>query len=63
MQFVAPILFLGLLGGLYASSYYLNLKTPKPEGCEDLDVSCGSCSISSCGLHPSNKELIGEVKS
>ncbi|MCD8574119.1 MAG: hypothetical protein LRY28_01175 [Erysipelotrichaceae bacterium] len=63
MQFIAPLLFLGFLGGVYASAYYLNLKTPKPEGCDDVDVSCGSCSISSCGLHPSNKELIVEVKS
>lgn len=62
MQWLLPLLFLGFLGGVYALAYHLNHKTPKPEGCEDVEASCGGCSISTCELHPSNKEHIVEAK-
>ena len=37
---VTAVLFFALLGGIYAASYYLNHKTPKPPGCEDLKPQC-----------------------
>lgn len=47
-------LVLGGLGGLYAGAYYLNHKTPVPEGCEDLQAGCTGCKDYSCGHHPSH---------
>ena len=48
------LLVLGGLGGLYAGAYYLNHKTPVPEGCEDLQTGCSGCKDFSCGHHPSH---------
>ncbi len=50
------LLFIAALGGFYALVYYLNHKTPVPEGCEDLAESCNGCAISSCALHPNQRE-------
>ncbi|NLA78773.1 MAG: hypothetical protein GX845_04410 [Erysipelothrix sp.] len=49
-------LFLSALGLFYAVLYFLNSKTPIPEGCEELIQNCHGCAISSCGLHPSQRE-------
>ncbi|MFV0380374.1 MAG: hypothetical protein ACK5KQ_06100 [Anaerorhabdus sp.] len=49
-----------ILAGLiifYVTFYYLNHKTPVPEGCEDLKVDCDGCKVSSCGNHPVNQEI------
>lgn len=47
------VFYLGVLGAFYALVYYLNHKTPVPEGCEDLKASCKGCHDFSCGNHPS----------
>jgi hypothetical protein len=49
------LIFVAILGAFYAGVYLLNHKTPVPAGCEDLTASCNGCSISSCGLHPTQK--------
>ena len=46
------ILFLAVLGGVYAFSYYLNHKTPVPEGCENLKADCEGCHDITCGHNP-----------
>ena len=47
-----------IMGGLYAALYYLNHRTPVPEGCENLKEECSGCSISSCANHPSQSKII-----
>lgn len=49
------LLFLMVLGAIYALSYVLNRHTPIPAGCEELTASCNGCAISSCELHPTQK--------
>lgn len=46
------VLYLAILGGLYALVYYLNHKTPVPEGCEHLKAECEGCHDVSCCNHP-----------
>ena len=41
------LVILGLVG-LYILFYLLNKKTPKPEGCENLEEDCEGCQITSC---------------
>lgn len=53
---LAAVLFAGGLAAMYAAVYYLNHKTPVPEGCEDLKAECDGCKISSCGNHPTHNE-------
>lgn len=45
-----------LLIGAFVGSYLLNKKTPKPEGCENLDENCEGCQITSCLNRKENKE-------
>lgn len=49
-------LFVAGLAAMYGVVYYLNHKTPAPEGCEDLKAECDGCKISSCGNHPNHNE-------
>ncbi|MDR1795217.1 MAG: hypothetical protein LBR25_07465 [Erysipelotrichaceae bacterium] len=56
MQIVYAVLFLAVLGGLFAGLTYLNQKTPRPEGCENLVAECGGCGIRSCPQHPDYKK-------
>ncbi len=49
---ILRLLFGALLGGIYAASYYLNHKTPKPPGCEDLKPQCKGCHDKNCINHP-----------
>ena len=49
----AVILFV-VLAVFVAVGYYLNSKTEKPEGCEDMSEKCEGCRITSCINHPSN---------
>ncbi len=55
MQIVYGMIFILVLGSIYVIGYYLNHKTPKPEGCEDMTENCGACGITSCGHHPNNQ--------
>ena len=42
--------------GAFVGSYLLNKKTPKPEGCENIDENCEGCQITSCSHRIENKE-------
>ncbi|MDO5440042.1 MAG: hypothetical protein Q4F12_00740 [Erysipelotrichaceae bacterium] len=53
----AIILFV-VLASLVVVGYILNAKTPKPEGCENLNAACGDCHITSCINNPKLKEEI-----
>ena len=52
----AGIIMVSLVGA-FVGSYLLNKKTPKPEGCENVEESCEGCQITSC---PNRKEKIEE---
>lgn len=58
MKELAPLLWVLFLVGIFISTYLLNKKTPKPEGCEDLisSAGCRGCKQFSCGHHPDRKE-------
>jgi len=49
---MAVILFI-ILGSFCGLGYYLNKKTPRPEGCEEISEKCEGCNITSCVNHPS----------
>ena len=53
---ILAVIFMITLIGAFIGSYLLNKKTPKPEGCENLDESCEGCQITSCSHHKANKE-------
>lgn len=55
-QALGVLLVLGVLAGAYGLLYYVNKKTPEPEGCEEIEHTCSGCQITSCGRHPSHKE-------
>lgn len=44
--------FFALLGGIYAAAYYMNHKTPKPKGCENLKPECRGCHDKNCMNNP-----------
>lgn len=46
------VLLFAALGGVYALVYYLNQRTPVPEGCEIADANCASCTVGSCSIKP-----------
>ncbi|MDI9519141.1 MAG: hypothetical protein WBH68_00805 [Erysipelotrichaceae bacterium] len=52
---VSAVIYAMVIASIYAVLYYLNHKTPVPKGCENLNVKCEGCKISSCELHPSRK--------
>ncbi len=52
------ILLFAVLASLFGVGYYLNSKTPKPEGCKELTEDCEGCKITSCELNPSRKEKL-----
>lgn len=49
------ILILAGLGAAYALVYYLNHKTPVPEGCEQYQQACQGCQDFACANHPDNQ--------
>ena len=56
MQIIYALLFACALGAVFAIGYYLNSKTPKPQGCENFEESCDGCKITSCSHHPVNND-------
>ncbi len=42
------------LGGVLALSYYMNMMTPLPEGCESLQAACEGCQMTHCHKHPTH---------
>lgn len=51
---IYAVLLFGVMGALYALLYYMNHKTPVPEGCEDVKAECNGCRVTSCANHPSH---------
>ena len=55
-QIIAMIVVVGLLIVIFVVSFMLNKNTPKPEGCEDLEAECETCSNTACLKNNSQKE-------
>ena len=55
-QFFATVLIIGVLIAMFITFFLLNKKTPRPEGCEDLDAECETCPITTCLKNSSKKE-------
>ncbi len=53
---VVAILVFVALGALFGVGFYLNQKTPKPKGCENLTADCEGCRITTCPHHPHSTE-------
>ena len=53
---IMAVVIMTFMIGVFIGSYLLNKKTPKPEGCENLDENCEGCQITSCSHHKVNKE-------
>ncbi len=49
------LLWIGGLSALYFGLYLLNKKTPKPEGCENLEVACEGCNQIDCTNHKAHQ--------
>lgn len=54
VRYILGALLLIVLIGVFIFTYLLNKKTPKPEGCENLEENCEGCQITSC---PNRKEM------
>ena len=54
VRYILGSLLLIVLIGVFIFTYLLNKKTPKPEGCENLEENCEGCQITSC---PNRKEM------
>mgnify|MGYP000010737158 FL=1 len=52
LQIVLAVVFFAVLGGAYALAYYLNRKTPRPAGGENLKPECKGCHDRSCMNNP-----------
>lgn len=52
---VATLVITGLVLA-FVFSFLLNKKTPKPEGCENLEENCEGCQVTSCSHRIENKE-------
>lgn len=55
-QIIATIIIIGVLIAMFITFFLLNRKTPRPEGCEDLDAECETCPITTCLKNSSKKE-------
>lgn len=55
MEILYALLFAIVLGSIFALGTYLNSKTPKPEGCEDLESECSGCKVTTCSHHPAQR--------
>jgi len=55
---IYAIILFAVLACFFGVGYYLNSRTPKPEGCENITENCEGCKINSCVHHPSRKEKI-----
>ena len=49
----AGILWGILIVGIYITLYVLNQRTPRPEGCDDIEPGeqCAGCHVVDCHLH------------
>ena len=55
-QIIAATIILVVLVAMFIVCFLLNKKTPKPEGCEDLDAECETCPVTTCLKNNSKKE-------
>ena len=55
-QILASTIILVVLIAMFIVCFLLNKKTPKPEGCEDLEAECETCPITTCLKNSSQKE-------
>ena len=55
-QIIATIIIIGVLIAMFITFFLLNRKTPRPEGCEDLDAESETCPITTCLKNSSKKE-------
>lgn len=55
-QIIATVIILGILVAMFIVCFMINKKTPKPEGCEDLEAECETCPITTCLKNSSQKE-------
>ncbi|NLG82912.1 MAG: hypothetical protein GX490_10430 [Bacilli bacterium] len=64
MQALYIALLITGLGAFFAIGWYLNKKTPLPEGCELPSLACEHCMSSTCSFaEPNRKEaLLQEIK-
>ena len=46
MKYLYALLALAIFGGLFILVYYLNSKTKKPDGCNELPEECKQCKVS-----------------
>lgn len=60
MQALYAVLIAVVLFALVIVSYYLNKKTPVPEGCENLHPDCKGCGITSCAIRNDMMKKIEE---
>ena len=56
VRYILGALLLIVLIGLFIFTYLLNKRTPKPEGCENLEENCEGCQITSCLNRKEKKE-------
>ena len=56
VRYILGALLLIFLIGVFIFTYLLNKKTPKPEGCENLEENCEGCQIASCPIRKEMKE-------
>lgn len=54
MKIVLAILFFALLVTIYIVLYFMNKKTPLPEGCENLKADCEGCKDYACTNNPAH---------
>ena len=52
---MSAIIYFIVLAAFYGIFYYFNHMTPKPKGCEKIDIGCEGCQITSCLKHPSHE--------
>lgn len=44
----SAVAFFVVMVSLYCLTYYLNARTPKPKGCENLKSECEGCKVVGC---------------
>ena len=55
-QIIGTVAVLAIMIGLFIICFMANKKTPKPKGCEDLEVGCENCPVTECLKNTSKKE-------
>lgn len=56
LRVIIAVLLVAFLVGLFIFTFLLNKKTPKPEGCENIDENCEGCQMTSCSHYKKNNQ-------